>query len=60
MLTPKGQELILQMKPVWEIMTTILTEIAANQNNLLKAIEEAEEKLANQSFLQRALQLKNK
>ncbi len=60
MLTPKGRELILQMKPVWEIMTTILTEIAANQNNLLKAIEEAEEKLANQSFLQRALQLKNK
>jgi MarR family transcriptional repressor of mepA len=60
MLTPKGQELILQMKPVWEIMTTILTEIAANQNNLLKAIEEAEEKLAKQSFLQRALQLKNK
>lgn len=59
-LTPKGQELILQMKPVWEIMTTILTEIAANQNNLLKAIEEAEEKLATQSFLQRALQLKNK
>lgn len=60
MLTTKGQELILQMKPVWELMTTILTEIAANQNNLLKAIEEAEEKLANQSFLQRALQLKNK
>ncbi|KQC00860.1 MarR family winged helix-turn-helix transcriptional regulator [Pedobacter sp. Hv1] len=60
MLTTKGQELILQMKPVWEIMTTILTEIAANQNNLLKAIEEAEEKLATQSFLQRALQLKNK
>lgn len=59
MLTPKGQELILQMQPVWEIMTTILTEIAANQNNLLRAIEEAEEKLANQSFLQRALQLKN-
>ncbi|WP_281233094.1 MarR family winged helix-turn-helix transcriptional regulator [Flavobacterium gelatinilyticum] len=58
-LTPKGQELILEMKPVWEIMKSALTEITDNQNNLLKAIEEAESKILHQSFLQRVLQLKS-
>lgn len=58
-LTPKGQELILKMKPVWEIMSTILTEITNNQNNLLQAINETETKLEHQGFLQRALQLKS-
>ncbi|MFV8344340.1 MarR family winged helix-turn-helix transcriptional regulator [Flavobacterium sp. XS2P39] len=59
LLTAKGQELIIKMKPVWDIMSSVLSEIADNQNNLLKAINEAESKIANQSFLQRALQLKN-
>lgn len=59
LLTAKGQELIVKMKPVWDIMSSVLSEIADNQNNLLKAINEAESKIANQSFLQRALQLKN-
>lgn len=59
MLAPKGIELIEKMKPVWELITRVLGEIADNENHLLKAIDEAEEKLANQSFLQRALQLKN-
>ncbi|WP_163411364.1 MarR family winged helix-turn-helix transcriptional regulator [Flavobacterium ajazii] len=58
-LTPKGRELIEQMKPVWEVMKNALTEITENQNNLLKAIEEAENKILHQSFLQRALQLKS-
>ncbi|WP_428232500.1 MarR family winged helix-turn-helix transcriptional regulator [Flavobacterium sp.] len=57
-LTPKGQELILKMQPVWDVMSKVLTEIADNQNNLLQAINEAESKIRNQSFLQRALQLK--
>ena len=57
-LTSKGQELIEQMKPVWEIMKNVLTEITDNQNNLFKAINEAENKILHQSFLQRALQLK--
>ncbi|HCM35913.1 MarR family transcriptional regulator [Chryseobacterium sp.] len=59
LLTHKGKELIEKMKPVWELMSQILGDIADNQNNLLKAIDEAEEKIANQSFYQRALQLKN-
>lgn len=58
-LTTKGQEMILKMKPVWDIMTSVLNEIADNENHLLKAINEAENKIANQSFLQRALQLKS-
>jgi DNA-binding MarR family transcriptional regulator len=58
-LTAKGQDLILEMKPVWDIISEVLNEITDNENNLLKAINEAESKIANQSFLQRALQLKN-
>lgn len=57
-LSPKGLELVDKMKPVWEIISTVLGEISDNTNNLLKAIEEVENKIANQSFFQRALQLK--
>ncbi|PUB34450.1 MarR family protein [Elizabethkingia sp. YR214] len=59
MLTSTGKELIEKMQPVWELMSKILGDIADNENNLLKAIDEAEEKIASQSFYQRALQLKN-
>ena len=58
-LAPKGIELIEKMKPAWEIITKVLGEIADNENHLLKAISEAEEKIAKQSFLQRVLQLKS-
>jgi len=58
-LTEKGQELITQMKPVWNVMKKALSEISDNQNNLLQAINEAENKIIHQSFLQRALQLKS-
>jgi MarR family transcriptional regulator, repressor for mepA len=59
LLTPKGQELIIKMKPVWDVMSSVLKEITDNQNNLLQAINEVENKIKNQSFLQRALQLKS-
>jgi len=58
MLTAKGQELIAKMQPVWTVMVTVLTEMNDNQNNLLKAINEFEDKVSSQSFLQRASQLK--
>lgn len=58
-LTEKGRELITQMKPVWDVMKKALSEISDNQNNLLQAINEAENKIMHQSFLQRALQLKS-
>jgi DNA-binding MarR family transcriptional regulator len=58
MLTTKGQELIERMKPVWEIIKAAAAEVADTQNNLMKAITAPEEKLKQQSFLDRALRLK--
>lgn len=55
-LTVKGEELITKMQPVWQLMTRILSEVTDTEHNLLKAITEAEEKLKQQSFIQRALQ----
>ncbi|WP_158798064.1 MarR family winged helix-turn-helix transcriptional regulator [Pedobacter sp. L105] len=57
-LTAKGDELIAQMEPVWEVMTTVLNEITKTEHNLLKAMTEIEENLKQQTFLQRALSLK--
>lgn len=57
-LSPKGIELIEKMKPVWDLVSKVLGDIGDNKNNLLEAINEAEEKMAEQSFYQRALQLK--
>jgi DNA-binding MarR family transcriptional regulator len=59
-LTPKAEELILKMKPVWELMIAAMAEATETQDNLLKAITQVEEKLKEQSFLQRALRIKNK
>lgn len=58
-LTAKGKELVTKMQPVWSVMKKALNEIADNQNNLLRAIEEAEQKLAKQGFLQRISELKS-
>lgn len=58
-VTPKGEALVEQMKPVWELIKKVLGDIADNENNLLAAINEAETKIAEQSFYQRALQIKN-
>ncbi|WP_343680689.1 MarR family winged helix-turn-helix transcriptional regulator [Chryseobacterium arthrosphaerae] len=58
-LTTKGKDLIEKMKPVWELMAAVLGDIADNKNNLLMAIDEAEDQLASQSFYQRAMQVKN-
>ena len=53
-LTAKGQELIDRMKPVWEVMTGALTELAKTQNNLMQAIGEVEEQMKRLSFFERA------
>lgn len=57
-LTSKGKDLVGKMQPVWKIMKDTLNEITDNQNNLLKAIEETELKLARQGFFQRVEGLK--
>ncbi|MFL9483917.1 MarR family winged helix-turn-helix transcriptional regulator [Chitinophagaceae bacterium LWZ2-11] len=53
-LTDKGKNLIEQMKPVWEIITAVATELTDTKNNLMQAIIEVEDQLDKQSFLQRA------
>ncbi|MES2064073.1 MAG: MarR family transcriptional regulator [Bacteroidota bacterium] len=58
-LTTKGQALIEQMKPVWEIMKNAAAELTNTQNNLMKAIAEVEEQISQQSFLARAQRLKS-
>lgn len=59
-LTKKGEELVLKMIPVWTIINSALEEIIDNEHNLLKAIQETEEKIKRSSFFQRALMLKEK
>jgi DNA-binding MarR family transcriptional regulator len=59
-LTEKGVTLVTQMQPVWNIMTEALISLTTTTNNLMKAIEEVEEKMEQQSFYQRAQSIKNK
>ncbi|MCV2485260.1 MarR family winged helix-turn-helix transcriptional regulator [Flavobacterium sp. SH_e] len=58
-LTAKGKELVVKMQPVWTVMKNALHEITDTQNNLLKAIEETEQKLASQGFFQRISEFKS-
>jgi DNA-binding MarR family transcriptional regulator len=53
-LTPKGLELVEQMKPVWHLMAASLSALTNTQHNLLLAIEEVEAGLKKQSFLEHA------
>lgn len=57
-LTPKGEALVTAMQPAWENMRKALSQIADNKNNLMKAIEEAEEKLQESGFLERSQKLR--
>jgi len=54
MLTEKGKSLVTAMQPVWSNMQKALSQIADNTNHLMKAIEEAEGKLKEYSFLERS------
>nr|WP_294943942.1 MarR family transcriptional regulator [uncultured Mucilaginibacter sp.] len=58
-LTAKGQALVKQMQPVWEIMKAAAAELTNTQNNLMKAITEVEQQISEQSFLVRAQRLKS-
>lgn len=53
-LTKKGNELVRQIQPIWQLINTTITEILDTKNHLLKAIEEVEAQLERQSFYQRA------
>ena len=58
-LSTKGQKLVEQMLPVWEIIKTAATELTDTQNNIMKAIAEVEEQISIQSFFARAQRLKS-
>jgi DNA-binding MarR family transcriptional regulator len=53
-LTDKGELLIKQMKPVWEVMITAASQLTETENNLMKAMEEVEHQMELQGFYQRA------
>lgn len=53
-LTQKGNELVKQIQPVWELISAVTTEFLNTENNLLEAIEEVEDQLNTQGFYQRA------
>jgi len=59
-LTQKGNQLVQTMQPIWKVIEQALADIADNQHHLLRAIEQAEDALAKQSFLQRAMALKDR
>ncbi|WP_200837158.1 bifunctional helix-turn-helix transcriptional regulator/GNAT family N-acetyltransferase [Dyadobacter sp. 3J3] len=54
-LTPKAEELIDKMKPVWGIMIAAMTELTDTTNNIMLAINEVDAAFKKKSFLERAL-----
>lgn len=52
-LTPKANEMLGQMKPVWDKLHNAAGKLVDNKHNLLKAIEEVERLLLQQSFYER-------
>ena len=59
-LSEKGKKLVEQMQPVWDVITTAIAELTDTQNNLMKAIVEVEQQLAQKSFFERAKAIMNK
>ncbi|HEX2845853.1 MAG TPA: MarR family winged helix-turn-helix transcriptional regulator [Chitinophagaceae bacterium] len=53
-LTGKGQALIDQMKPVWELIGKAIAELTDTKNNLMQAVIEVEEQLKQKSMSARA------
>ncbi|WP_310588277.1 GNAT family N-acetyltransferase [Dyadobacter sp. CY345] len=54
-LTPKAEDLIEKMKPVWGIMVEAMTDLTDTKNNIMLAINEVEAAFKKMSFLERAL-----
>lgn len=53
-LSEKGKKLVARMQPVWQIMIGAIAELTQTQNNLMKAIQEVEDRIKEKSFLERA------
>lgn len=53
-LTEKGQSLVEQMKPVWELISKAITDLTNTRNNLMQAVIEVEEQLKQKGMAARA------
>ncbi|HTF05725.1 MAG TPA: MarR family winged helix-turn-helix transcriptional regulator [Bacteroidia bacterium] len=54
-LTPAAVKLIKEMEPVWEKIRTAVTGLVDTENNLMKAMEETEERLKTETFYHRVM-----
>jgi DNA-binding MarR family transcriptional regulator len=59
-LTDKGLEMVEQIKPVWKVITAAISEMTQTKNNLIKALNEFEAQMKQESFYQRAQRIKSK
>jgi DNA-binding MarR family transcriptional regulator len=59
-LTDKGLEMVEQIKPVWKVITAAISEMTQTKNNLMKALNEFEAQMKQESFYQRAQRIKSK
>lgn len=53
--TPKATRLFSEMEEAWDVMGKALTQLMNTENNLLKALDEVEERFEAESFQSRAL-----
>lgn len=59
-LTEKGQQLVTEMKPVWELITAALTDLTDSTNNIMNAINEVEARFREKSFFERAEEIRRR
>jgi DNA-binding MarR family transcriptional regulator len=59
-LTPAAKTLISEMEPVWENIRAAVAEMVKTENNLMKAIEETELQLKQESFYNRVTRQSSK
>ncbi|MBI3511257.1 MAG: MarR family transcriptional regulator [Bacteroidetes bacterium] len=52
-LTPKAHTLVRKMQPVWKKISAAVTQMVKTENNLMKAMEECEDRLKTESFFSR-------
>lgn len=57
-LTDKANEMIIQLQPLWLIMTEALVELTDTENNLFKAINEVNQNLKSKNLFDRMTAIK--
>ncbi|WP_249219721.1 MarR family winged helix-turn-helix transcriptional regulator [Chitinophaga sp. HK235] len=57
-LTEKGQQLVTQMKPVWDIITAALNDLTNSTHNIMNAVNEVEARFKEKSFFERAEEIR--